>query len=328
MKSICGLLLLFPLWAGAQKEITTVAVATPSKAATPRLESLRGQVWVQAARDEKLRPAKVGELLREKALLETGLQGSVVLLFSEGRRLEIKSQSRVNLPGISWENGEAPLLLFEKGQIRWRQPQSVLNPMRVSSKLFEFELPSGDFVLEFDPLTPRARAWVWQGEMNFGATNAEQQVRLKSGETAEFVGVLEEGEIAMDVLLRGRRIPRGQLSPARSMTEAEKKPFLEEQKQVEQKVQKARALRKQQEIFDQREGLICSSPKAKLNECAWTCEGAKKGAKNCSLESVGVSCVRRRCNANGVWAEVTTLTAAEGKGRCTTILPKVGPCDY
>jgi hypothetical protein len=77
-----------------------------------------------------------------------------------------------------------------------------------------------------------------------------------------------------------------------------------------------------------KEGYICAAPSGKFNQCAWICQNnPKKEKKRCLAAQAGVSCVRQRCNANGVWAEVTTLDAEKASTTCEA-KPVVAACDY
>jgi len=57
--------------------------------------------------------------------------------------------------------------------------------------------------------------------------------------------------------------------------------------------------------------LICGAPSGAFNQCSFTCEGNPKSEKTCRTDLKGVTCVRRICNANGVWADETRMPAAK-----------------
>lgn len=58
---------------------------------------------------------------------------------------------------------------------------------------------------------------------------------------------------------------------------------------------------------------ICDDPKAKFNQCSFTCEGAAKGDKSCRTEREGVACVRRICKANGHLEEAHRMPASQSE---------------
>ncbi len=70
---------------------------------------------------------------------------------------------------------------------------------------------------------------------------------------------------------------------------------------------------------------LCGAPQGRFNQCSYTCEGNPKGEKHCRTNQKGVTCVRRLCRANGVWAEMTRLPANEA-GQCDSPTTVVRDC--
>lgn len=73
---------------------------------------------------------------------------------------------------------------------------------------------------------------------------------------------------------------------------------------------------------------ICKNPAGRLNDCSWKCEGNPPAAKVCRTDLKSVRCVRQRCNANGIWADETSLPAATSQTLCPAKGHLVQPCDY
>ena len=72
---------------------------------------------------------------------------------------------------------------------------------------------------------------------------------------------------------------------------------------------------------------ICSQPVGKFNSCYWTCKNNPEGESTCRLDLPEVQCIRRRCNANGVWAEPLRIPASQSRP-CKGNELVVAPCDY
>jgi hypothetical protein len=72
---------------------------------------------------------------------------------------------------------------------------------------------------------------------------------------------------------------------------------------------------------------ICATPKGDFNQCLWTCENNPAKEKRCRTDLPNVNCVRKRCNANGRWAEETRLPAAY-YDMCDGSRATVKQCDY
>lgn len=294
----------------------------------PHLSDLSGRVSV-TDREGKVGPAKKNQLLIEKAAVETGPGAQATLQLDAHRRLLLLPGTRVELPSISWETGEAPVVVLKHGTVRWRQASKGTYNIALTSDLFEFLPPEGDYVFEYDPKTAIATVKVVEGRLAFSATHAEDVADVGPGEKCQFQGVKENGEVVYDVLLKGKKIPRGQLGKVQPLSAAEKKQYaatsLKKETAVRARKEKAAALARDQARDPEQ---ICSAPGGRLNQCAWVClnNPAKEKAR-CLVEKTGVSCVRRRCNANGVWAEDTEIPSEKAATQCGPH-PRIKPCDY
>lgn len=295
-----------------------------SEQKAPQIIAVHGTVHVQSAREEKKVPAKAGLFLRERAILETGGASSLKFRLKSGIEITLLESTRVTLPGISWDDGDVPIFNLEKGKVHWLASVDSKTTL-LKTPLFEMSPPKGDFVFRYDPAAVQGEVQVVKGSIVFGAINAETSVTLNERQKSTFQGVLEEGEIAYDLLLKGRKIPRGTLGPVSAMGEEEMKPFLEEDRRIKEETQRREKAAKAQKKADSQEGMICKSPRGRFNDCAWVCEGTKKGSKNCG--GANAHCIRQRCNANGEWADRQILPEEEGRQLCK-LRPVVKACDY
>ncbi|UXR63753.1 hypothetical protein EZJ49_11830 [Bdellovibrio bacteriovorus] len=295
----------------------------------PAVREVRGVAWL-TGKDGKRLSLRRPVVLREKALLETSLDGEVKVQLDEKRAITLLGAGELAIPVISWESGEAPVVILKTGQLHWQQKlqDKAAYNIALRSDLFEFIAPPGDYVLSIDPSKAVAGVKMFEGSMEFSALNGEDSAKVQSGQQVSFQGVLEGGEITYDILLKGKKIPRGRLTAVTSLdlkelskaSEAEKLR-LKKEKLEKDRLAKAKALAA-------KEGAICQRPSGRFNECSWTClSNPKKEKKACLVAASGVSCVRHRCNANGEWAEETVLDAEKGGSICKAQVV-VGPCDY
>jgi hypothetical protein len=290
---------------------SAVAMAAPKY---PLVEEVQGKATL-AGKDGKKVPLTTKSPLQEKALFETGDDATVRVALDGARRFTVLPNSSVLLPTISWEGGEAPVLNLRAGSVRWVQSTEEKPSYNTAlrSDLYEFLPPAGDYIFSID--TPKAygEVKVIKGSIEFSALNGETSAQAKTGEQVGFQGMVEGGEIAYDVLLKGKKIPRGNLTPVTRISDKDLAAFdgaEKKRKQAEaQKIQK----QKKAAQASKKVGGICSNPSARFNECVWV----KKGD----------SCQRRRCNANGDWAEETLLNAQNASINCKA-QPVVAPCDY
>lgn len=72
---------------------------------------------------------------------------------------------------------------------------------------------------------------------------------------------------------------------------------------------------------------ICKNPSADLNQCSWVCEKNPVNEKKCRTDLPNVNCVRRICNANGVWTNPVKLPAVFQE-KCLPTGFIVKSCDY
>lgn len=218
----------------------------------------------------------------------------------------VKGPSKVEIPVIAWEDGAAERVILHGGELRYRcesQCEKV-----IETPLSRDSLTLGDYVYQYQPEIPYTQLTVIEGNFVFRGLENEEGVEVKTGQTVGFKGELEGGQPVYDVLLKGRKVARGKLSnvklvPMDEMKKLKEMPIL---KKPELTIKK----KKIKKLPDQ----ICEEPLGKLNQCAWHFEKSK-GPK---------ICVRKRCNANGQWAERTEVETSH----CSAKGPKVTACDY
>ncbi|WP_255490285.1 hypothetical protein [Bdellovibrio sp. KM01] len=280
----------------------------------PAVEDVQGAVSLTGKDGGKIKLTTKTPLL-EKALFETSDDSTVRVALDGVRHFVVQPNSAVLLPTISWEGGEAPVLILRSGSIRWVQKENEKPSYNtvLRSDLYEFLPPAGDFIFLINSPKAYGEVKVLKGAIEFSALNGETPAQAKAGEQVGFQGMVEGGEIAYDVLLKGKKIPRGNLTPVTKISDKELASFDSAEKK--RQAQAAQLAKKQQKAAQaaKKSGAICSAPSARFNECAWV----KKGS----------SCQRRRCNANGDWAEETLLNAQNASINCKA-QPVVAPCDY
>jgi hypothetical protein len=295
----------------------------------PAVEEVQGSVSLTGKDGKKIKLTSKTPL-QEKALFETSDDSTVRIALDGVRQFVVLPSSAVLLPTISWEGGEAPVLILRSGSVRWKQKESEKPSYNtvLRTDLYEFLPPAGDFIFHINGPKAYGEVKVLKGSIEFSALNGETTVQAKSGEQVGFQGMVEGGEIAYDVLLKGKKIPRGNLTPVTKISEKELASFDGAEKK--RQAQAAQLAKKQQKSAQaaKKAGAICSNPSALFNECSWVCVGNPKGEKKqCLLGNPGVSCQRHRCNANGEWAEETVLGAQNASNNCKA-QPVVAPCDY
>jgi hypothetical protein len=296
-----------------------------SKARYPQIEAASGSAIQvgetiqvskrQAERSEVERTLKPKMVLKDKAVLRTGEKSELRVALRANSVLNLGENSEVEFPAIEWQDGNVTEIRLRRGKVRMICSEACRQ--KFLTPLFEGLAINGDVILAYDPSVPQVELDVLQGEMPFRGLENETSVTLTAGHRAVFKGVLENGEPAYDVLLRGRKVAKGVMGeiqeiPASEMSELQKQE--EKRKKVVKLPPKSKRLPSQ----------ICDRPWGELNQCMWACEKNKKGAKECLLNQ-GATCIRQRCNANGQWSDRTELPLQNSPCKASTF---VGTCDY
>jgi hypothetical protein len=307
---------------------TSLQAADKDPVNYPQVLSYRGLTQIQSGTEAAFRKPKLKEVLREKARIKAEEGGQIEIAVDADRALTVQSGSEVDIPAISWETGHLTEIDLENGQILWQQTQPGSNQIQIKSPVFDIVAPKAVIGLSYNPEKVRAEAKVYVGSLEFSALNAETSEVLTAGKSVVFEGIKEDGEVAYDVLLKGRKIPKGHLLKVENLSSQEMAQYLPEvmaqrKKDDIKRIQTEKA--KKEALLP---GQICRHPGAKLNECVWNCQNNPKSQKNdCLANKPGVSCIRRRCNANGLWEEETTLDSGSGMLKCKA-KPVVAACDY
>lgn len=276
----------------------------------------------EGADSVKTAAMKKGEVIRGQAIIHTDSRSEVIVQLEPHVKIKIYPESELHFPMIQWESGTMEEMFLKFGRIRWQS--TAQSQIWLRSDLFESQFPSGVFVVNYNPKAPQVQLMSFDGQMDFQEKNGEQSVSLSAGKKIHFLGQLEEGEIAYDVLLKGKKIPKGQKSQIEDLSSEDVSNYSydAEQKALEAKAKKALAQK-----APSRKNEICKKPNGIFNECAWICENNPKDQTRCRLDLQRVRCVRSRCNANGQWAEPYELDRS-GADKICGLKPVVQACDY
>jgi hypothetical protein len=296
-----------------------------AKARYPQVESASGtavqvnetiQVSKRKAEESEVeKKLKAKAVLKDKALLRTGEKSELRVALSASNILNLGEKTEVEFPAIEWQDGNVAEIQLHRGTLRMICSNNCRQ--KLITPIYEGFAINGDFILTYDPSIPQVEMTVLQGEMPFRGLENESSLTLTAGHRAIFKGVLENGEPAYDILLRGRKVAKGEMGVIQEISESE---MADLRKQEEKRMKIVKLPPKSKRLPSQ----ICDRPWGELNQCAWTCENNKKGAKECLLNQ-GAVCIRQRCNANGQWSDRLELPAQNSPCKSSTF---VGACDY
>ncbi|MFN8944629.1 MAG: hypothetical protein ACK5WZ_08395, partial [Pseudobdellovibrionaceae bacterium] len=226
-------------------------------------------------------------------------KGNQIYLFSRSKGvLQFFSEKQTILLDLH----EGSLRLVSAGKEQWITLRTEISSTPVTDQ---------DIGFRYQAEEARVELVNFRGSIDFRATFIEMNRIVSVNQKAFFQGLREDGELAFDLLLHGKKIPKGILSETLALVETDRQDF----KIVSP--EKERLARELQAKIDAAKAKgVCKDPVGDFDQCAWKCVGFKKGMKGCPADKPNVSCVRVRCNANGVWSDSLVLNAEAGKQKC------------
>lgn len=285
------------------------------------IEVIKGDAFVKTPAGKKLKIAK-GMRVHEKDKIITRLRGHVKIVFDDGNIVNIKPASEIVVEEYEHGKEKRALLNLIKGKVRSKVKQKYngeTSYYRVQTKAAVAGVRGTDFVVEYDDGERSVtKISTIEGVVKFGGKNYEERVDIRGGQAASFIVAANDSDVFSEDEI-SEFVAKGYMTPVYDLSAAE----LEELK-TRTEVGDPLANRK---LASQPVDYICSSPQAKLNQCVWICQNNPKGSERCRTDLPQVNCVRKRCNANGDWAEESRLpasfhTSCEPKGH------RVDECDY
>lgn len=270
----------------------------------------------EALSQETEKKIKVGVVFKEQAHLRSSAQSIARIQLSNDHTLIIYPETDIELPSILWQNGKVESIKLNQGSFRLICQTACNIP--VKSDLFLEEAAVGDFIYSYSKTIPAMKLEVLKGEASFKGLENEESLMLKEGQSIEFRGQFEQGEIVYDTLLKGRKVARGKLLPIQVI----------EKNRLDQLIADEKAYLKKEELIkksqQRKPDQICDRPWGKLNECVFACHKKDSSKLGCNFKS-GDQCLRKRCNANGEWADEIVI---DGNLDLCSDQEKVAPCNY
>jgi hypothetical protein len=301
------------------KPKVTEANVEDDRARVGHVKVIKGEVQIKSD-GGKLTTVSHDTELRERETLIASADSAALIDLEGGNKIHVHPATEVEVkehkdPKV--ENSRRTLINLIKGKIRNQVEQKYngkTSTYRVLSKGAVAGVRGTDFVIsQTQDSKFETRIETLSGRVRLSDLDDKQAVNLKAGEGVVFVS-----EVPTDTSLEEFAV-KGKFSPVFKIT-AERLAELDKESRVD--VAKAKIRPAAEQVH------ICRAPKAYFNQCAWGCVGNAEGQKNCRTDKVGVSCVRRRCNANGDWAEETTLPQTQGALACPGQGFTVKACDY
>ncbi len=304
---------------------------------TVALESVKNSIGIvvvaqgatMVMRQGKSYAAKIGFKIFEKDYIETGADGKIKIKFKDDNIINLVPNSKLTIEELQFDpakESKKTLLNLIYGKVRSSVKQSYNgeNYYEVKTKTAVAGVRGTDFVVSYnDDDKVEAKVETISGKVELSDLKKKRKIHVPASTYASFVvekvdsGVFSESDISSFVA-------KGYLTPVFKMTQEELQKLEISTNFMQEDSNRAIASADQPKEDGKN---ICASPKGDFNQCLWTCENNPSGEKRCRTDLPNVNCVRKRCNANGRWAEETRLPAAY-YDMCDSAKPAVKQCDY
>lgn len=318
------------------KKVEKVAEQEPQLA----LENVKNSIGIVVVaqgtsmiqRQGKTFVGKIGFKVFEKDYIETGADGKLKIKFKDDNVVNLTPDSKLTIEEHAFDpakGNKKTLLNLIYGKVRSSVKQSYNgeNYYEIKTKTAVAGVRGTDFVVSYrDDEKNKIESTVQtiSGSVVLSDVKKTKKTSIPASTFASFV--IEKGnENVFNESDIGNFIARGYLTPVFKMTSEELRQLEINTNFSQEEDSEARTLASSNKVEDGKS--ICSSPSGDFNQCAWICNNNPKGEKKCRTDLPTVDCVRKRCNANGRWAEETRLPASF-QDMCDGIKPLIKPCDY
>ena len=271
-----------------------------------------------------------GDEVSEKDEIESDASGKAQIQFISGNILNITPNTKLIISdasdSMSTKEKQQMILDLIKGQVRSRVESKSKGKDKVSHyqirtraavagvrgtdfTVTAFENAQRDIVAKVDTVS---------GEVELSDRGFNKKVAINKGQTASFILPAKVAEMDKDKM---EFVSQGYLTQVSKLSEYELKKL-----EDETGFHIAKSEVDQRDVASTNEA-ICQNPAGDFNQCSWICDGNPLGEKTCRTDLPGVSCTRRKCDANGAWSQPTRLPASYNSS-CHANRSIVKPCDY
>ncbi|HEX4924029.1 MAG TPA: FecR family protein [Bdellovibrionales bacterium] len=318
-----------PLPESCQASAKPVPAADEPKAAKPKApKRMAGTVMVAVGgcaitRPEgDVAPAKVGAKVFEGDIIETTNNGKVVLKLMNDNTVNVAPSSRalIQLHETN-DSTHKTLINLMYGTIRSavkKAPGNAKNDFRVKTPSAVAGVRGTDFVTSYVEKVGITKVETLHGLVELRSPSGKHSVDVPAGRYASYVVPSGSSDIGDDDI--SKFVERGYMTEAQPLS-GEDLARLD----IETGFHKEKPA--EERTVATKDTNICAGPSAKLNQCAWSCVNNPAGHGSCRTDLPQVKCVRKRCNANGEWAEETRLPSNASE-RCDGQKVVVDNCDY
>jgi hypothetical protein len=276
---------------------------------------------VQVKRDGVSNPIKVSHKVFNDDEIAAGDNGKIKIIFTDDSSLTLlpRSRTKVNHTPAGKDKGSnsntVVNLLF--GTVR-----SVVTKSENGQRKYRVETPSAvagvrgtDFLTSYYEASQITKVQTLDGNVELASISGGTKTMVPAGRYASFVVDTDNNDHTSSSM---KYVDNGFITPLGTINE-------ENKKDIDKKFDFDTTREIAANAADSKP--ICGTPTGFFNQCSFTCVNNPKKSDHCKTELPNVKCLRKRCNANGTWAEESRLPAAEYE-KCPANGITVDKCDY
>ncbi len=259
---------------------------------------------VQVKREGVSNTLKVSHKVFNDDEIAAGDNGKVKIIFTDDSSLTLLPRSRTKVnhtpAGKEKSSNSNTVINLLFGTVR-----SVVTKSENGQKKYRVETPSAvagvrgtDFLTSYYEASQITKVQTLDGSVELASLSGGTKTMVPAGSYASFVVDTDS-----DIPSRSMKyVDNGFITPLGTINEDNKKD-------IDKKFDFDTTREIAASAHDSKP--ICETPTGSFNQCSYHCINNPKKSDHCKTELPNVKCVRKRCNANGTWAEESRLPAAE-----------------
>ncbi len=273
---------------------------------------------VRVVREKQTASLKINQKMFNGDEVLAGDNGKAKIMFTDESNMTLlpKTRTKIQHEIATSEKQATTVVSLLFGTVR-----SVVTKSEGGQKKYRVETPSAvagvrgtDFLTTYYENSQITKVQTLEGKVELASLTGGTKSLIPAGQYASFVIDTDHDTSSASM----KYVDNGFITPLGSINS-------EQLKEIDRKF--AFDSGREMASNSPEDSPICAAPAAYLNQCSYQCINNPKKAEHCRTDLSSVKCLRKRCNANGVWAEETRLPASHYE-KCPPAGIVVERCDY
>lgn len=285
-------------------------------------ENKKNSPQTKSAGDEKI---DLGTEIFEADTIYSDHQGRVKIEFDDGNIVLLQKDSSIKIDKYELEETKRQALIeLIKGQIR-NQVKKKYNGQTTKYEVHTKNAVAGvrgtDFIVNYNESDQlKTDVITLLGAVQLSDSKSKESQRVESGYQASYIE--RNGNEPTNVLESNGNLTAGVWT---AVVKVDSKGL--DSLKLKTSIESSDGGQNRQVASLKPKHNICNQPSGALNDCFWKCVHNPPNESKCRLDLSEVQCLRKRCNANGDWAEETKVPASQGE-KCPGQGVHISTCNY